>query len=86
VKRAQQHLFPLRRLKRFAMGSQILKKFCKFCKDLLYQAVSEEGPKICQASDCFLFYRTAGGTFCTKSGTKRTRNSFYPQAIRLVNS
>ena len=27
VKRARQHLFPLRRLKRFAMGPQILKRF-----------------------------------------------------------
>ena len=27
VKRARQHLFPLRRLKRFGMGPQILKKF-----------------------------------------------------------
>ena len=27
MKRAQQHLFPLRRLKRFGMGPQILKKF-----------------------------------------------------------
>ena len=32
MKRAQQHFFPLRRLKRFGMGSQILKKFysCTF--------------------------------------------------------
>ena len=27
VKRAQQHLYPLRRLKRFGMGPQILKRF-----------------------------------------------------------
>jgi hypothetical protein len=27
VKRARQHLFPLRRLKQFGMGPQILKKF-----------------------------------------------------------
>jgi hypothetical protein len=27
MKRARQHLFPLRRLKRFGMGPQILKKF-----------------------------------------------------------
>jgi hypothetical protein len=27
VKRARQHLFPLRRLKRFGMGPQIIKKF-----------------------------------------------------------
>ena len=30
MKRAQQNLFPIRRLKRFGMGPQILKKFYKF--------------------------------------------------------
>ena len=78
VKRAQQNLFPHRRLKRFDMGPQILKRFCTIESILtccitawygnclasdrkalqrgqapchpgpLYQAVSEEGSKICQ--------------------------------------
>ena len=59
VKRAQQNIFPLRRLKRFVMGPQILESFysCTIESILtarpptashpgpLYQAVSEEGPK-----------------------------------------
>ena len=59
----------------------------------LYQEVSEEGHKNGQTPatlviDCSLFYRMASGTGkrCAMSRSKRLLNSFYPQAIKLLNS
>jgi hypothetical protein len=53
----------------------------------LYQAVSKEGPKnpATLVIDCSLCYRTASGGRSAKSRSKRLLNSFYPQAIRLLN-
>jgi hypothetical protein len=133
VKRAPQSLFPLRRLKRFGMGPQILKKFysctiesiltgcitawygnCSaFDRKALQRVVRTAqyitGAKLPAIQDLYtrrcqrkalkivkdsshpshrLFsllphgkrYRSA------KSRSKRLLNSFYPQAIRLLNS
>uniref|UniRef100_A0A4W5L0P8 Reverse transcriptase domain-containing protein n=1 Tax=Hucho hucho TaxID=62062 RepID=A0A4W5L0P8_9TELE len=132
VKRARQSLFPLRKLKRFGMGPQILKRFysCNIesiltgcitawygnCSDSNRKALQRvartaqyiTGAKLPAIQDLYtrrcqkkalkivkdlshpshrLFsllphgkrYRSA------KSRTKRLLNSFYPQAIRLLN-
>uniref|UniRef100_A0AAZ3P3X5 Alkylated DNA repair protein AlkB homologue 8 N-terminal domain-containing protein n=1 Tax=Oncorhynchus tshawytscha TaxID=74940 RepID=A0AAZ3P3X5_ONCTS len=133
VKRARQNLFPLRRLKRFGMGPQILKRFysctiesiltgcitawygnCSASVRKLLQRVVRTaqyitGVKLPAIQDLYtrrcqrkthkivkdfshpshrLFsllphgkrYRSA------KSRSKRLLNSFYPQAIRLLNT
>jgi hypothetical protein len=52
VKRARQHLFPLRRLKRLGMGPQILKKFysCTIKSILAFRITTWYSN--CSASDC----------------------------------
>jgi hypothetical protein len=57
----------------------------------LYQAVSEEGSKMIKdfshpSHILFSLLPHDKQYRCTKSGTNRTPNSFYPQAIRLLNS
>ena len=131
VKRARQSLFPLRRLKRFGMGPQILKRFfsCTIesfltvcitawygnCSTSDHQALQRV---VCMAQyitrtklpaiqdvytrkcrgrpyklskttatlviDCSLCYRMSSGTGVPRS--KRLLNSFYPDAIRHLNS
>ena len=125
-KRARHHLFPLRRLKRFGIVPQILKKFysctiestltgcitawCGNClasdhkalKRVVRTAQYTTGAKLPATQD---LYTVQGGVrWChpshrlfsllphgkryrsTKSRTKRLLNSFYPQAIRLLNN
>jgi hypothetical protein len=133
MKRARQSLFPLRKLKRFGMGPEILKRFyscniesiltgcitvwygnCsasdrKALQRVVHTAQYITGAKLpaiqdlynrrCQRKalkwsktpatpviDCSLCYHMASGTGAAKSRTKRILNSFYTQAIRLLNS
>ena len=132
VKREQQHLFPLRRLKRCGMGPQILKKLysCTIesiqtsCITAWYGNCSASdhkalqwvvrtaqytGPKLPAIQDLYnkrcqrkahkivrdsshpshrLFSLLPHGKWyrSTKSKTKRLLNSFYTQAIRLLNN
>ena len=130
MKRARQSLFPLRQLKRFGMGPEILKRFyscniestgcitawygncsasnCKALQRVVRTAQYITGAKLpaiqdlytrwCQRKDLKMvkdpshlshrrfsllphgkWYRSA------KSRAKRLLNSFYPQAIRLLN-
>ena len=51
VKRAQQNLSPLRRLKRFGMGSQILKKFYRCTIESLLTGYITSWYGNCSASD-----------------------------------
>jgi hypothetical protein len=59
-------------------------------QDLLYQAVSEEGPNFSDSSHpshkLFSLLLHSKQYQRAKSGTKRLLNSFYPQAIRQLNS
>ena len=128
VKRAQQNIFPLRRLKRFGMGPQILIRFysCNIgCVTAWYGNCSASDRKALQrvvrtaryiTGDKFptiqdlytrrcqrkvlkmvidsshpsyrLFSLLPHGKryWSAKSRSKRILNSFYPQAIRLLNS
>jgi hypothetical protein len=133
LKRARQSLFPLRRLKRFGMGPQILKKFYSCAieiiltnritvwygnclasdhkaqqrvvrtaqyitgaklpaiQDLYTRWCQRKTPKIVKDSSHpshSLFSLLPHGKWyrSTKSRTKRLLNSFYPQAIRLLNN
>ena len=124
AKRARQCLFPPRRLKRFGMVPQILKKFysCTVKSILtgfitarygncsasdrsayspvhhwgrvschpgpIYWALSEELSKtpVTQVINCSLCYRTASGTTGVQSLGPRLLNSFYLQAIRMLNN
>jgi hypothetical protein len=52
VKRAQQNLFPLRRLKRFGMGPQILKKFYSCTINSILTGCITACNGNCSASDC----------------------------------
>ena len=52
VKRARQHLFPLRRLKRFGMGTQILKKFYSFTIESILISCITAWYGNCLASNC----------------------------------
>ena len=126
MKRTQQNLFPLRRLKRFGMGPEILKRFysciiestswygnCsasdrKALQRVVRMAQNITGAKLpaiqvlytrrCQRKALKivkdpslpshrLFSLLPHGKLCrsAKSRTKRLLNSFYPQAIRLLN-
>ena len=126
IKRARQNLFPLRRLKIFGMGTQILKRFyscniesiltgcitawyckssasdCKALQRVVHKATYITVAKLPVIQDLYtrwcqrkalkivkdtshpshrLFSLLPHG----KSRTKRLLNSFYPQAIRLLN-
>jgi hypothetical protein len=72
VKRERQSLFPLRRLKRFGMGLQILKTF--------YSCTIES-----ILTSCITAWDSSHPSN-RKSRTKRFLNSFYPQAIKLLNN
>uniref|UniRef100_A0A8K9WXB8 Reverse transcriptase domain-containing protein n=1 Tax=Oncorhynchus mykiss TaxID=8022 RepID=A0A8K9WXB8_ONCMY len=120
VKRSQQSLFPLRKLKRFGMGPEILKRFysCniesitawyrKTLQRVVRTAQYITGAKLPGIQDLYTMrcQRTAlnivkyhshpSHRLCSlllhgkryrsaKSRTKRLLNSFYPQAIRLLN-
>ena len=126
VKQPRQNLFPLRRLKRFGMGPQILKRFysctiesiltgcaCsgsdrKALQRVVRTAQYLTGAKLPAIQDLYTrrCQRTAlkivkdashpsRRLFCllphgklyrsAKSRSKRLLNSFYPQAIRLLN-
>jgi hypothetical protein len=52
VKRAQQNLFPLRRLKRFSMGPQILKRFCSCIIESILTGCITTWYGNCSESDC----------------------------------
>ena len=49
---ARQHLFPFRRLKRFAMGPQILKKFYSCTIESILTGCITAWYDKCSASDC----------------------------------
>uniref|UniRef100_A0A8C7TIT7 Reverse transcriptase domain-containing protein n=1 Tax=Oncorhynchus mykiss TaxID=8022 RepID=A0A8C7TIT7_ONCMY len=133
VKRAQQNIFPLRRLKRFGMGPQILKRHYSCTIESILMGCITAWYGNCSASDRKALQRVVrtaryitGAKFPTiqdlytrrcqrkvlkmvndsshpsyrlfsllphgkrywsaKSRSKRILNSFYPQAIRLLNS
>ena len=133
VKRARQNLFPLRRLKRFGMGPQILKRFYSCTIESILTGCITAWYGNCSASDRTMlqmvvrtaqyitgFLPPATQGLCNrrsqrkahiivrdsshpsyrlfsllphgkryrwaKSRTNRLLNSFYPQAIRLLNS
>jgi gmma-aminobutyric acid receptor subunit gamma len=131
MKRARQHLFPLRRLKRLGMGPQILKTFylctiesiltgcittwygnCsasdhKALQRVVHTAQYNTGAKLRAIQDLYIrrCQRKALEIYSshpshrlfpllphgkqyrnTKSRSKRLLNSFYPQAIILLNS
>jgi hypothetical protein len=56
VKKAQKHLFPLRRLKRFGMGTQILKK--------IYRCTIGSNSILGWCSFCLLFLRIELAVVC----------------------
>jgi hypothetical protein len=133
VKRARQNLFPLRRLKRFGMGPQILKTFYNCIIESILTGCNTAWYGNCSASNLIALQRIVRTAqhitgaklpaiqdlytrrcqrkalkivkdsshpshrlfsllpHCkqyrsTKSRPKRLLNSFYPQAIRLLNS
>ena len=133
VKRAQQNLFPLRRLKRFGLGPQILKRFYSCTIESILTGCITTWYGNCSASDRKALQRVVrtaqyitwvklpaiqdlytrrcqrkalkivrdsshpshrlfsllphGKRYhSTKSRSKRLLNSFYPQAMRLLNS
>uniref|UniRef100_A0A4W5RP02 Alkylated DNA repair protein AlkB homologue 8 N-terminal domain-containing protein n=1 Tax=Hucho hucho TaxID=62062 RepID=A0A4W5RP02_9TELE len=132
VKRARQSLFPLRKLKRFGMGPEILKRFYSCNIDSILTGCITAWYGNCSASDCKTLQKVVrtvqyitgaklpafqdlntrrcqrkalkivkdsshpshrlfsllphGKRYrSAKSRTKRLLNSFYPQAIRLLN-
>jgi hypothetical protein len=118
VKKAQQNLFPFRRLKRFGMGTQILKRFYSCTIESILTSCITAWYDNCSASDCKELQRVVrtaqslpsrkdhtivrdsshpsyrlfsllphGKQYrSVKSRTKRLLDSFYPQAIRLLNN
>ena len=88
VKRARQSLFPLRNIKRFGMGPEILKRFYSCNIESILTGCITAWYGNCLASDRKALQRvlcTAQYITGAKSRTKRLLNSFYPQAIRLLN-
>ncbi|XP_052328000.1 uncharacterized protein LOC127909849 [Oncorhynchus keta] len=114
VKRALQSLFPLRRLKIFDMGPQILKKFysctiesnltgcitawcgncsasdCNALQDLYSRRCQRKDKKISDSSHpshgLFSLLPHGKRYQSAKSRSKMLLNSFYPQAIILLNN
>ena len=81
MKRTQQNLFLLRRLKRFGMGPQILKRFYSCTtKSILAGCITA------WYGNCSVFRLHGKWYRSTKSRSKRLSNSFYLKAIRLLNS
>jgi hypothetical protein len=117
VTRVQPNLFPLRRLKRFAIGPQIIKRFYSCIiesiltgcitawygnwgitgaklpaiRDLYNRRCQRKAHKIVRDSShpsyrLFTLLPHCKQYQSAKSRTKRLLNSFYPQAIRLLNN
>ena len=76
VKRMQQRLFPLRRLKRFGMGHQILKKFYSCTSEIILTGCKDSShPRYI----LFFLLPHSKQYQRTKAGTNRTLNSLYPK-------
>jgi hypothetical protein len=93
VKRARQNLFPLRRLKRFGLGPQILKRFYSCNIESILTGCITAWYVNCSASERKALQRvvhmaqniTRAKLPAIQDLYTRLLNSFYPQAIRLLN-
>ncbi|CDQ57291.1 unnamed protein product [Oncorhynchus mykiss] len=87
MKRAKQNLFPLRRLKRFGMGPQILNRFYSCTIESILTGGVRGKPielsetPVTQVIDCFLCYCTANRPEAPSLGPKGSSTASTPKPL-----